>query len=251
MKLHHFKLTKKQLDSVPEAERNLLLLSAHAANELNALIKLFRYCSEHPAPTDVEKEARNAQAMAIGRLLTGKLYECWNLLQSAFFGSKLSQAYEPLFDNNAKNALGSLKKYFGKKNLIEAVRNRHAFHYAPDQISRGFSKLAEEEPLNAYMAEANANTLYAFADVVAGYSLVEDICPGDPAKAYDALISETSKALGWFNQVIAACMVVALQKHIGSDLQALGATEVEVQGAPDWKAVTIPYFVEMADSEVT
>lgn len=251
MKLHFISLTKKQLDAVPDGERTLLILCAHAANELNILIKLFRFCSEHPAATDAEERARNAQAMTMGRLLTGKLYECWKLMRSAFFGAQLSRTYEQLLDPEAKTALGELKRYFSGPNLIEAVRNRHAFHYAPDQISRGYVALSEHEPLPMYMSDANANTLYAFADVIAGYSMIEDIQPGDPKNAYGALISETSKVLGQFNQLIAGCMVVVMQKYVGADLEALGSKEVEVSGAPDWKSVTVPYFVEIAESEVT
>ncbi len=60
MKLHHFKLTRQQLDAIPEAERNLLVLVGHAANELSVLTKLFQFCSKHEARTEVEVEARNA-----------------------------------------------------------------------------------------------------------------------------------------------------------------------------------------------
>lgn len=252
MKFHYLKVTKKQLDAaIPEAERNLLILSAHAANELGVLTKLVHFCAKREAASDVEKEACNAQAMALGRLLTGKLYECWNLLRSAFFSTRLSETYEPQFDDDAKTALAALKKYFGKENLIEAVRNRHAFHYAPDQIARGYTKLAESEALNIYMSQTNANTLYAFADVIARYSVVEDISPDNPAQVFDALIVETPRVLGWLNQVIAACMAIAIQSYVGENLDALGSSEIELSDAPDWKAITIPYFVEIVETEVT
>ena len=180
------------MDLIPEAERTLLVLSAHAANELSVLTKLFLFCSKHEGETEVEREAINAQAMAIGRILTGKLYECWQLLRSVFFDTQLSKMYEPKFDEKTKAALTSLKQYFGRKNIIEAVRNHHAFHYSPDQIKQGYTKLAGDESLNIYMSKTNANTLYAFADKIANYSLVEDINPGRPSEAFDSLISETS-----------------------------------------------------------
>jgi hypothetical protein len=66
MKLHHIRLTKKQLDQIPEAERWLLILAAHAANELSTLTKLFHFCAKHAANSQLEKEALNAQAMAWG-----------------------------------------------------------------------------------------------------------------------------------------------------------------------------------------
>jgi hypothetical protein len=43
------------------------------------------------------------------------------------------------------------------------------------------------------MSETNVNTLYAFADVVAGHALVEDIAAGDIAKGFDSL-SDVSRA---------------------------------------------------------
>jgi hypothetical protein len=251
MKIHHIKLTKAQLEAIPEAERTLLILSAHAANELSTLVKIFHFCSKHEAKTEVEKAFRNAQAMTLGRILTGKLYECWILLQKGFFGARLSKAYEDQFDRQASDALEGLKKYFGKPNLIEAVRNRHAFHYAPDQIAAGFKRVAEQEPLDIYMSETNVNTLYAFADVVAGHALVEDIAAGDIAKGFDSLIVETTRALAWLNQVIAACMLIAIKTYLGKSAEDLGSTEIEVTGVPDWKSVTIPYFVEIAVNEVT
>lgn len=251
IKLFSIKLTKEQLDAIPEAERNLLILSAHAANELAVLTKLFHLCSRHEAASELAIQARNAQAMTLGRLLTGKLYECWNLLQSAFFGTKLSKAYECQFDEGAAAALTSLKKYFGAKNLIATVRNQHAFHYSPDQIAKGYAMLPAEEPLSLYLSDTNTNTLYAFADVIAGYALIEDIHPESVPKALDALIVETSKVIGWLNQVIAACMTIAISNYVADNLEGLGSHEVEVTGAPNWKAISIPYFVEIPDTEVT
>jgi len=245
MKLHHFRLTKAQLSFMPEAERNLFILLAHAANELNVLIKIFSFCSEHPAFTEVEKEARNAQAMTIGRLLTGKLYECWRLLQKDFFGTKLSQFYGPLLDSSARASLDSLKKYFGRKNIIEAVRNRHAFHYSSSQVSRGFNSLTQEEPLNVYVAVANANTLYAFADIIAGCSLIEEICQEDPSQALNILMMETAEVLDAFNEVVGGCMMIMLEKYIGGSLRALESTEVDISVDSKCEPVTVPYFINV------
>jgi hypothetical protein len=251
MKLFHIKFDKKQLDRIPEAERTLLILLAHAANELSVLTKLFQFSSKHEANSEMEIEARNAQAMALGRILTGKLYECWKIFPKAFFSAQLSKSYEQKFDTDATKALASLKKYFSATNLIATVRNSQAFHYDADQVATGYKDLPPEQPLNAYMSATNANTLYAFADVIAGYSLMRDIDPGNPARAFDSLVVDTAKVVGWLNQVIGACMTVAIGEYLGGSVDALGATQIELQGAPDWKYLTIPYFVEIAESEIT
>src|SRR5262245_30465500 len=134
MQLHHFQLTRKQLDAIPEAERTLIVLLAHAANELSVLAKLLHFSSISLGNHSLLIEARNAQFLALGRLLTGRIYECWQLLQTAFFQTRISKSYEPQFDEKARGALEALKKYFGRTNLIEKIRNKFAFHYEPDQI---------------------------------------------------------------------------------------------------------------------
>lgn len=247
MQLHHFTLSTKQLDAIPEPERVLIVLMSHAANELNVLSKLFHFCTTHEVDVPLLVEAQNAQALTLVRILTGKMYECWRLLHSAFF-NKVSNTYEPLFDEEARVSLDSLKRYFGRGgNLIEVVRNKYAFHYSPEQISKGYIKLGERDALDVYLSKTNANTLYVFAESIVGRSLMESINPDDHSCALETLIDETARVLGWFNVVIAACLSTCLQLHIGGDLYELGARDIEVEGAPDWKSVTIPYFVEIVE----
>ena len=249
MQLHHFRLTKTQLDAIPEVERTLMVLLAHAANELSVLTKLFHFASIDLGDHQLLVEARNAQALTLGRILTGKIYECWQLLQTAFFGTAISKKYEPKFDENAGIALTALKRYFSKTNLIATTRNKFAFHYAPDQIPAGYAKLGDNDALDVYLSKTNANTLYVFAETITGRSLMESIDPGDHAKSIGALIHETSLAIGWLNEVVGACMSTCLELHVGADLYSLGATTIEVAGAPDWRSVSLPYFVEIAEQE--
>ena len=175
MRIHHITLSRTQLDSIPESERRLLVLMAHAGNELNVLSKLFHFSAKAKSETPILQEAENAQSMVIGRVLTGKIYECWKLMQSAFFGSGLSKKYEPQFDPEASAALKALKQCFGRENLIEKVRNGHAFHYSPEQIDAGYRTLVDGDPLEVYLAKANANTVYTFADTIAGRAMLEEI----------------------------------------------------------------------------
>jgi hypothetical protein len=56
---------------------------------------------------------------------------------------------------------------------------------------------------------------------------------------------ETGKVIGWFNEVIAACLLVCLARYVGKDLNDLKATTIEVKSAPDFKKVSVPYFVTL------
>jgi hypothetical protein len=249
MQLHHFQLTRKQLDAIPEAERTLIVLLAHAANELSVLGKMLHFSSISLGEHSLLIQARNAQFLALGRLLTGRIYECWKLLQSAFVQTRLSKAYEPRFDEKARDALEALKKYFGRTNLIENVRNKFAFHYDPDQIAAGYATLSDGDPLDVYLSKTNANTLYVFADTIVGRSLMENISPSDHTKSIAALLDETSAAIAWLNEVIGACLLTCLELHVGGNLYSLGAQAVEIDGAPDWKNIPLPFFIEITDQQ--
>lgn len=230
---------------MPDSERSLFVMLAHAANEISVLSKLFHFCAGNHSEIPVLMRAENSQALLLGRLLTGKLYEFWNLLQTGYFGSSLSRKYHDLVTDEGREALKSMQRYFGRDNLIARVRNKHAFHYDIAQIQNGFNTVTDGESLDIYLAKANANSLYAFADAIAGRAMLEAIVTGDPQKAFSDLISETSRAVEWVNIVIGALMVACLEQNLGGNLYALDARTIDIEGAPSSQVVSIPYFIEI------
>ncbi len=245
VRLHRINLKREQLDRIPENERRLLVLIAHAGNELNVLAKLFHFAAASAAEEGVLGQAENAQALVLARTLTGKIYEFWKLLQSSFFGPALSKQYERELDDVARTSLAALKRYFGRDNLIDTVRNKFAFHYSPDQIDAGYKSVIESDPLQVYLAKENVNTLYAFADTITGRAMLEAILPGDHQGAFKELIDQTSAAVGNINTIIGALMVVCFKKYVGDSLYVLGADIIEIEGAPDSQKIKIPYFIEV------
>ena len=247
VRVHHITLSRTQLDAVPETERRLLVLMANAANELNVLSKLFHFSARAASKTPILMQAENTQSLVLGRVLTGKIYECWKLLQSAFFRTAISKTYHPQFDQEALEALEALKRYFGRDNIIATVRNQYAFHYSPEQVDAGYRTLVDDDPLEVYLAKSNANTLYAFGHTIAGRAMLESIKPGDHQAAFEMLVDETTKAVAWINTVIGATMAICFKTYIGGDLYAIGAKIIEIEGAPDSQNVSIPYFIEIVE----
>lgn len=254
IQLHRVQLTREQLDRIPDAERRLFILIAHAGNELNALAKLFHFAASSSGKADdLVAQAETMQALVLARTLTGKIYEFWVPMQSTFFavpkgasGTALSKVYEPLLEDEPRVALEALKRYFGRKNLIDTVRNKFAFHYSPDQLDAGYKAVIEGDSLQVFLAQHTANTLYAFAETITSRAMMEAIKPGDHKGAFEAVIDETSDAVNKINDVISGLMIVCFQRYLGENLYALGADIVEVEGLPDSQDVAIPYFVEIA-----
>jgi hypothetical protein len=247
IKLHRIQLTRAQLDRVPSMERRLLILVAHAANEINTLSKLFHFAASS-ASDGIAGHAERAQALVLGRVLTGKIYEFWKLLQASYFGTQLARDYQSLLDDESRGALDSLKRYFGRDNLIAIVRNKFAFHYSADQVDAGYAALVEGDPLEVYLAQHNGNTLFTFAETIAGRALLEGIHAGDPDAAFGALIRETSDAVGFITEVAGGIMDVCIQRNLQKTLYELGAQVIEVDGVPDSQGVSIPFFIEIVNT---
>lgn len=246
VRIHHCTLSREQLEAIPETDRRLLVLSAHAANELHVLGKLLHFAagSRHEIP--MLMHADNAHALVLARLLAGKIHECWQLLQAAYFKSTLSRDYSRDIGAKAASALSDVKNYFGKSNAISTVRNKFGFHYAPDQIDGGFAALDDGDPLDIYLAKFNANSFYSFADTIAGRAMLEAIKPGDAQGALDTLIDDTNLMVDKLGEVIAALMDVCLERHLGGDWYSICDPKViELQGAPNLHEVMIPFFIEI------
>lgn len=244
VKLHRVVLTRDQLNRIPDAERRMLILIAHAFNELNILSKIFHYAASAEAADPILLDAENAQALVLARVITGKIYECWQLLQKSFFGSALSKTYYPRLDADTITSLDALKRYFNRDNAIAAMRNEFAFHYAPDQIDAGHQALKEGDSLGVYFGKEDGNTFFAFADTIAGRAMLERIKPGAPDEAFHTLMEETSFAVKNLNNVISTLMSVGFKKHFGDDFFVTQSTMVDVEGSPSGALLRIPYFID-------
>ena len=242
--LHHLRLTQQQLDGIPDDERRLLILLGHAFNELNILTKLFQYTASASASDRALLDAENAQALVIARVLTGKIYECWKLLQSAFFATALSKTYVPQLDTDGASALAAVKRYFGRSNAIEAMRNEFAFHYSTDQIDAGHRAIVDGDSLDLYLANEDGNTFFAFADTITGRAMLERIKPGDSEHAFQLLMDDTIEAATNLNNTIASLMAIGFKRHFGENYVTSTATTVTVEAVPESASVRIPYFIE-------
>ena len=129
------------------AERSLFFLVGHMNNEIASLYRVFSWCLAGGRTTgaaEIELNAANAQGMIYARLLTGKLLEGWAALEKSWFASKLAVDISKSLHPAAAASLEELKRYFGSKNLVYAVRNSFAFHYDPDALVAHWERASQE-----------------------------------------------------------------------------------------------------------
>src|SRR5437867_10946503 len=94
VKLYKFSVPRAKLAVMPDWERNLFIMLGHIANELEILRRLIVWSQNHDEQREIPRRFYTAQTMCIGRILTGRLSEMWELLHKCYF-NKASKEYDP------------------------------------------------------------------------------------------------------------------------------------------------------------
>jgi hypothetical protein len=245
MKLYRWKIHPKRIAKMPADERALFFMLGHAVNEINVLNKLFFLSNQYDSSDKWQQHAHLTQGLVLARTLIGKLWEAWKLLRAAYFGSRLSKSYHGKLNSNAAAALKSLRRYFGRKNLIKTLRNEFSFHYDAAEIAKIDVERLNADELLSYMAETNGNTLFYFSEYAVNLALLESIVPGDPAKAIKALIGETAEVVGWFNDTAQGIMVEIADQYLREDDGTVPLEEIDIGVVPIAEEIEIPFFFDL------
>jgi len=246
MRVQRMGLTITQVRAVPEAERALVVVLSHALNEVNTLNKLTFLSTRFDHEPQWIAHAQAAQTFIIARPLVGKLNQAWEALQRGFFRTKLSKEYASLLEDSATEALGFLKSYFGRANLVNTVRNNFGFHYSLEHAKTTIPDEASLDDLAIYLHETNGNSLYYFAEYLMTKALIEEISPEDPENALGKLLDEMSQVIGHLNEFVQGLLFVIFAKYIGEDAMRQSMQTVELGRVPASNEVHIPFFFEVS-----
>jgi hypothetical protein len=130
MEVHHVELDRGKLAAMPETERVLLLLLAHASNEINVLSKLILMMRKDNPTSPIVDHVEAGQTFILMRLLIGKLHEAWELFKNRVQSDQTIRAkYVTQLRPEAANALEALNRNFGQGSALTAIRNKISFHY--------------------------------------------------------------------------------------------------------------------------
>jgi len=245
MNLHRLTLPPQQLSSVPTSERALLVVLAHALNEVNVLNKLLLLCSSFDPEPKWNGHAHACQALVLARALTGKLNEAWQAVQKGYFGTKLSQLHDSRLEGDAAEGLARLKGYFGRKNVVNTIRNHFAFHYSLDHASALLPTDVPAEELCIYLGKTNGNSLYQFAEFAMNKALMDAINPSDAQAAFDQMLSETSSVVRWFNDFAQGVLFAILDMHLDAAMLHEALEPLDIGPVPSSTSISIPFFFEV------
>lgn len=238
MKLYKVSIDKEELKSLPQKESLFFLQAGAALDDINILTKLL-IISNKTVNGAVETKAQNSQTLFILSILTGKLFECWQFLQKAYFKSKIAKDYEQLLPEVAKKNLADLKTYFGRGNLIKHVRDKLAFHYDTAEIVDQMNNISEDEFPEFYLSEELINNFFYISEVIRMETILDYTGKSDPFEALDSFFAEVLDAANSFKLFLHHCLVVVARNHSNWKFE-----EIEIHDTLKITDVFLPYFVE-------
>lgn len=251
MLVHRMVLRPEVFTKIPSTERALLHVMGHALNEINVLLKLFFLVSNYESEPQVVRHAQLCQAMVLSRLLTGKLSEAWQSIQKGYLRKKLGTIYAGELDKEATDGLENLKRYFGKTNLVNTVRNSFAFHYSLTHAAEAPNSDVAPEELAMYFGPTTGTSLYQFAEHAMGIAMLKSVDTEDPQEAFDRIVRETQQVVSWFNSFAQGILFAVLELHVGLATRVHELESIDLGPVPQAAHVVIPFFFEIGTTDGT
>jgi len=199
MEIVKVELDRAALVAMPENERVLLLLLAHACNEIIVIHNLILTPRKEEPSLPIEFQA--GREFILIRLLIGKLHEAWELFKKRAQADRaIRDKFIPQLPIQAANALQELNHHFGQGSPLSLIRNKISFHYEDEDnlTEANFQQLPSTEALHFYLSRTDGNTFYHAGEVVAQLSAASLMkVPPNPkdartatARALEALCNE-------------------------------------------------------------
>lgn len=189
MQILETEIRKEEFTRLSESEQVLLFQFGHACNEITYLINLLRITFDSNAE-GLNKTIMRSRSMIVVRILVGKIFESWRMIERDFFNSKLSKDMEKTISQKGKESLDDLKEYFGKRNLMSDIRNNYSFHYSSAQFTATMSAIDGKQKFKLFLSKEKSNCLYAFAEDFITLSMMNKVNNSDFASGMDQIVSD-------------------------------------------------------------
>lgn len=241
--LNKFVLTPGQILAIPSNDRALMLWCSHIHNELMTLLGLYRAVSNTTCSCAIEQEAKVTQELTVMKLIAGKLWEAWKLLEKGFFGTGLSNEYE-ILDPASAQSLKNIKKYFGCKNSLNTLRNNYAFHYEFDALKdlpAGWDSAHDE--LTFYAGTVPAHTLFFLSEVIISKSMFMTLGADNLAEGVQIFWKDIKLINEDVIAVCGAIFTLVVHKYIGNSSSEIACARIGVLNPPPITQPSVPFFV--------
>jgi len=243
MDVHEITITKSQLESLPDAERILVLQFGHVCNELSFLNKLLLMVSDTNT-VGLENQAMVTQSMIVIRLYIGKVFEAWKMLDRDYFGNKLSKSLDKRLDQEGKNSLLALKRYFGRENLLSTIRNDFSFHYWADHLPKAMDAFDSSSEFQLILGQNYANTLFKFSDQFVTAGMLEASGRDAPRAAMDKVVGDLVSIGGKMIDFLGHGLAAVFENRLGKSWEDFGYKIHKIEPKENIEKFKVPFFFQ-------
>jgi hypothetical protein len=238
MELIKVSFKRQSFDIIPEAERIFFIQLSLFADEITILHKLILFSNNHKDDQPV-LTAQNIQSFFLVKLLAGKLFEGWLILQKNYF-NKLSKKYDAQLSDKCSESIVYIKSYFAKQNLISLIRNKYAFHYDYQRIKNELNSIPTDEVLDLYVSANHGNSLYSMAHIISSYALFNEVDNTDDLKALDTIFKDVLDVSNEFLTFAGELLV----KILAAYQIPTSVDKIHLSDVPNIDSVNLPYFIK-------
>lgn len=236
--------TKAELAGVPEKERTFFLLLTSFANDIQSLSKLVRVVLGRLDDGLIESQGRSSVGMLAIRLLAGRLWEGWKLLEDN--RPLLITPYQEYLGHEPNEALQTLQTYFAdRKNLIRMIRDKIGFHADAKIAKQAFDRFPDDAELGDYMCQTIGNTLYYTTELIQLETINGFVGKGDQPGSLRQLVSDTSSLTSAFQTFTFGFVGVFVKRHLRENLERMNEDNEILENVPKFEDLEFCYFSEL------
>jgi hypothetical protein len=236
-------IPKAKLDGIPEIEQAFYIHIGHLRNEIWVLVKMLGWSFNSHAGNPVVINVNVSLSLIIERLIAGKLCEGWELLRKAYIDTNIKLSIEGKLSDETREAFRKLDEYFSRrKNIIDRIRNRFAFHYDPQKIKEQLSSIEETDKLEVYVAEKSSNMFYLMSETIANSAMLNTVQSGDYEAAAKRLAKEIVDVSLQFITFCDGCLKYMRETYLGNSQEELDIERVEIPDPPSHNEIQLSFF---------
>lgn len=229
-------------------ERYAYYILGHIFNELMTLQKLVLVAiPKHDEITAVRNNAEIAQLLLLFRLSGSKIYEFHSTINCQEVGAALRTLIFPERPD-LRDALKSLNKAIDGARWLRRMRNGMGFHNPSFKEWMKYTTPNDEWVDDIiFVGKHSGNTFYDASASVAMHWMFDEYRNIPPQDAFEQLVGELIELMKKLNGVVEEI----LGTFVTSVLPGAVAQPAAVVDAPRLECVSLPYWIQFADAEVS
>jgi hypothetical protein len=243
------RLTKTDLDRIPDDERFFYFMAGDLTNDTNILSKLLitAFSSAFARPGEIPRDephnnAGLAQLFLVLKLLSGRLHEANSLISSHYFGKGLHKKYENEMSERAQDGRRRFSVYFGgEDNIITKVRNKFAFHFSRPEIEFTYHALPKNFEFIQFLGGYIGHNLFVGSTILSINAMTTLVEGTKQLDALDRIYKDTTDVAQWLMLFLNGYMQVMINKYL-RPIKRERVTNLVMPAEPPITSTTIPFF---------